>query len=121
MGTLRFDYDDPYKILAHYIVGFYRPADVVRVLSDDGFVATLVQKETRESDIGGHFLDCIIEEIFCGKKRMEYMHQLDALSRYYYSELDLSRLRKEIRLILSEAGIELPDYFAAGNVSLAST
>ena len=99
--------DDPYKILAHLLVGYFRPADVLRMLEDDEFLATLVQKETRQADIGGWFLDCIIEELLSQKKRMEYMRELDKLSKYYFSNLDKARLRKEIRLALSEAGIIL--------------
>ena len=103
----RFEMDDPYKILAHLIVGYYRPADVLRILEDDEYLATLVQKETRLADIGGWFLDCIIEDVLSQKKRMEYMHELDKLAQYYFDRLNKPRLRKEIRLALSEAGIFL--------------
>ena len=105
----RFEMDDPYKILAHLIVGYYRPADVLRILEDDEYLSTLVQKETRLADIGGWFLDCIIEDVLSQKKRMEYMHELDKLAQYYFTSLDKPRLRKEIRLALSEAGIFLVD------------
>lgn len=105
----RFEMDDPYKILAHLIVGYYRPADVLRILEDDEYLATLVQKETRLADIGGWFLDCIIEDVLSQKKRMEYMHELDKLAQYYFNSLNKSRLRKEIRLALGEAGIFLVD------------
>lgn len=105
----RFEMDDPYKILAHLIVGYYRPADVLRILEDDEYLATLVQKETRLADIGGWFLDCIIEDVLSQKKRMEYMHELDKLAQYYFDKLNKPRLRKEIRLALGEAGIFLVD------------
>lgn len=116
MNNYLYDYDDPYKILAHHIVGFYRPADVLRVLSENAYIATLIQKEVRDLDICGNFLDCIIEDILSNKKRMEYMGRLDELSRYYYSQLDRERLRKEIRQTLEDMGIEL-DYSAGGRVS----
>ena len=105
----RFEMDDPYKILAHLIVGHYRPADVMRILGDDEFLATLIQKETRQVDIAGWFLDCIIEDILSQRKRMEYMHELDKLAKYYFDCLNKDRLRKEIRLALAEAGILLVD------------
>lgn len=111
MGPLKDDYfyeiDDPYKILAHYIVGFYRPADVLRILTDNSYLKNLVLKETRMMDLGGHFIDCIIEGILAEKDRMEYMHELDRLGSYYFSRLDKERLRDEILAVLNEAGIGL--------------
>lgn len=126
MGSITVSYlyeaDNPYTILAHAIVGFYRPAEVLRILADDAYIATLILKETRSADIGGRFLDCVIEDILAHKKRMEYMHRLDELSSYFYQNLDKDRLRKEIRLALIEAGISIPDdYSTAGNVSSQDT
>lgn len=111
-----FEYDDPYKLLAHSIVGYYRPADVVRMLTDNAFILNCVVKEVRGQDMCGSFVDCIIEEILRKKKRMEYMGELDKLANYYYSQLDKERLRREIRLALDEIGIEVGDY-SAGSVS----
>ena len=125
MGTVKhylYDYDNPYKLLAHHIVGSYRPADVIRVLTDNSYIKNQVLKETRLQDMCGRFIDCIVEDILDGKARMEYMHQLDSLGLYYYSKLDKARLRDEIMSVLSEAGIELPDsYSAGGSVSSAKT
>lgn len=122
MSRYLYDYDDPYKVLAHYIVGAYRPADVLRILVDNSYIKSRVIKETRLQDMGGRFIDCIIEDILDQKSRMEYMHQLDSLGLYYYSKLDKDRLRGEIRLVLADAGIELPeDYSTGGKVSSART
>lgn len=118
MNGYMFEYDDPYKILAHHIVGFYRPADVLRVLTENSYLFTIVQKEVRGLDIGGNFLDCIIEDILAEKKRMEYMEHLDVLAQYYFSKLDKDRLRNEIRGVLTEMNI---DYSAGGKVSSAKT
>ena len=107
MESYLYSFDDPYKILAHYIVGFYRPADVLRCMTDNAFLATLVQKEVRDLDICGHFLDCIIEDILAKKNRMEMMENLDVLSKYFYSKLDRVRLRKEIQSALAELGVIL--------------
>lgn len=102
-----YEYDDPYTILAHAIVGFYRPADVLRILVDDNYIANRIQKEVRSQDLGGNYIDCIIEGILEEKDRMEYMHELDKLAQYYFSRLDKKRLRDEIRKALAEAGIEV--------------
>lgn len=121
MDSYRFDYDDPYRILAHYIVGYYRPADVLRILTENAYIRTLIQKEVREMDFRGAYIDCIIEDLLSNKKRMDYMYNLDKLSYYYYKNLDIERLRKEIRAILDKAGIDLSDYSTGGKVSSAST
>lgn len=102
-----YDFDDPYKLLAHHIVGFYRPADVLRILTDNAYIKNRLIKETRDLDLGGPYIDCIIEGILEEKDRMEYMHELDKLASYYYSKLDKERLRDEILAILNDAGISL--------------
>lgn len=111
MGTLErkylYEFDDPYKLLAHHIVGTYRPADVIRCLTDNSYLKTLIIKEVRQQDMGGNFIDCIIENILEEKDRMEYMHQLDSLAQYYYSRLDRGRLRDEILIMLNNAGVEI--------------
>lgn len=109
MGTVNkiylYAYDNPYKILAHHIVGTYRPADVMRCLTDNSYLKTLIIKEVRQQDLGGHFIDCIIESVLEDKDRMEYMHKLDELANYYYSKLDKERLRNEILAVLKSAGL----------------
>ena len=109
MADYLFNYDDPYKVLAYHIIGFYRPADVVRVLNDDDFIKVLLVKETRGQDMSGAFTDCIIEDILANKDRMEYMGELDKLAKYYYTKLDRERLRAEIKTALGECGIEFSD------------
>lgn len=105
MSSYLYEFDDPYKILAHHIVGTYRPADVLRSLTDNSYIKTIITKEVREQDLGGHFVDCIIENILEEKDRMEYMHKLDELAQYYYSRLDRGRLRDEILAVLNSAGV----------------
>lgn len=119
MSDYLFEYDDPYKLLAAQIVGGCRPADVLRILSEDAYILNLITKETRSQDMCGMFTDCIVEDILARKDRMEYMRRLDILSGYYFSKLDKERLRAEIKNLLDEAGIEV-DYSTAGNVSSES-
>lgn len=102
-----YDFDNPYRILAHHIVGTYRASDVMRCLTDNAYLRTLIIKEVRDLDIGGHFIDCVIENILDDKDRMEYMGKLDELARYYYSRLDKGRLRDEILAVLNNAEIEI--------------
>lgn len=111
MGSLTkkylYPYDDNYKILAHHIVSAYRAADVLRCLTDNAYLRTLIIKEVRQQDMGGHFVDCIIESVLEEKDRMEYMHELDKLALWYYSRLDKGRLRDEILTVLNDVGIEI--------------
>ena len=106
MTTYLYECDDPYGILASYIIAYYRPADVIRMLEDDDFLKVQLIKETRAQDMSGAFTDCIIEDILANKDRMEYMGYLDQLAKYYYSKLDKERLRAEIKTALARCGIE---------------
>lgn len=107
MNNYLYEFDDPYKILAHHIVSTYRPSDVLRCLTDNAYLKTLVIKEVRLQDFCGHFLDCIIENILDDKERMDYMRKLDELALYYYSKLDRGRLRDQILSVLNSAGVEI--------------
>lgn len=107
MSRYLYDCDNPYTLLAHHIVGTYRPADVLRCLTDNSYLKTLIIREVRQQDFCGHFLDCIIESILEEKERMEYMGKLDELALYYYSKLDKGRLRAELLVTLSDAGIDI--------------
>lgn len=108
MADYLYEADDPYKLLAGAVISMYRPADVVRLLTDDEFILNQIIKETRGQDMCGNFTDCIIEDLLEDKKRMEYMRQLDSLAKYYFSKLDKERFRREIKTALGECGIEVP-------------
>lgn len=90
------EYDDPYVMLAHHLLSVLMRSEIVRVLTDNKFVYKLVLKETRLQDFSGAFLDCVVQTILDDKKRMEFMRELDSLSKYFYRNLDLPRLRKEV-------------------------
>lgn len=120
-GQYLYSFDDPYKVLAHYIIGHYRPVDILRILTDNSYIKNCITKEVRQCDMGGPYIDCIIEHILEDKARMEYMRELDRLSAYYYSKLDKNRLREEIKAILDYAGIELFTQSTEGSDSSAST
>lgn len=122
MNEYLYEFDDPYLILAYHIIGDYRPADILRILVDNAYLKNCVLKEVRLLDIGGFYLDCIIEDILAKKDRMEYMHQLDQIGLYFYSKLDKDRLRNNIVKVLETANIKLPQgYSTGGNVSSHNT
>ena len=103
----RYDYDDPYSVLAHAVLSYYRPADIIRMLTDNEYLLNCIVKEVRQQDFRGLFLDCIIEDILANKKRMELMSRYDALAKYFYQNLDKKRLREQLVGALSEIGIEV--------------
>lgn len=93
---MKHEYDDPYSFLACYLISAYADNDIRRILSEDEYIRKLIIKEIRDHDFSGPFSDAIIETILVDKKRMEYMKQLDSLSNYFFSKLDIGRLRDKI-------------------------
>lgn len=91
------EYDDPYVMLAHYLISSHTKAELERILVDDDFIYKMIIKEVRHQDFSGAFLDCIVQSILDNKERMEMCGHLDALSRYFFAKLDLPRLRKDVR------------------------
>lgn len=69
----------------------------------------MVIKEAKQMDIGGAFLDCIDQEVIANDHLRQKNVYLKKLGEFYYSELDLPRLRKEIRIFAKELGIEIPE------------
>lgn len=98
-------YDDPYKILAQYLVSQSTRAEIERLLRDDSFILQIMIHEVRNIDYNTPFADCIFHEHAHGEKRMDLMQHLDLLAGYFYRELDLDRLRGEISLFCEEIGI----------------
>lgn len=101
-------YDDPYRVLAAHIVSYWPPATVKRVLSDNSFVKSVINNEARMMDISGTFLDCIDQEIVSNCRLRQKNSHLKKLGEYYYTELDLLRLRTEIKRFAEELGVALP-------------
>lgn len=100
-------YDDPYRVLAAHLVSLYTPRTLQRVLTNSSFVKAVVVKEARQLDIGGIFLDCIDQEIIDNDKLRQKNARLKTLGEFYYSQLDLARLRSEIRKFADELGVKL--------------
>ena len=98
-------YDDQYIMLAHHLLSVFNPAEIRRMLVDDDFIYRLIIKETRHQDFSGAFLDCIVQSILDDKRRMEMCHELDKLSEYFFSQLDLERLRANLVYYGEQYGI----------------
>ena len=100
-------YDDPYRVLAAHIVSYWPPSTVNRVLTNNSFVKSVINNEARLMDISGAFLDCIDQEIISNDHLRQKNAYLKKLGEFYYSELDLPRLRTEIRRFADELGVKV--------------
>lgn len=103
-------YDDPYQILSIQLVVDLNIGDICRVLYDDEFTERMVQKETRDLDFYGRFLDCIVEEILVKKERMRMMAELDKLGSWFFKQMDIERLRGQIKKDLDRFDIPWREY-----------
>lgn len=100
-------YDDPYRVLAAHLVAYWPPSTVRRVLTNNSFVKSIINNEARLMDISGAFLDCIDQEIISNDHLRQKNAYLKKLGEYYYSELDLPRLRSQIRRFADELGVKI--------------
>lgn len=60
-------------------------------------------------DIGGAFLDCIDQEVIANDHIRQKNVYLKKLGEFYFSELNVARLRKEIIHFAEELDIEIPE------------
>lgn len=98
-------FDNAYAILAYQLVAYNTIPVICRILKDDDFVKKMLIKEVRYQDLAGPFLDPIIEDILYSKRRMEMMKELDKLADFFWDNLNLNRLRKEIKSCCDKCGI----------------
>lgn len=98
-------YDDPYKILAFSVVVNYPLPIVKRLMRDRKFLRREITREVRGQDFHGYFTDCLFVSICEDKKRMELMRQLDDLAKFLYKNLDLARMREEIKTAYETLGL----------------
>lgn len=101
------EYDDPYRVLAAHIVSVFSPANVKRVLTNTAFVKSLMIREAKQIDVSGIFLDCIDQEIVANDMIRRKNVYLKKLGEFYFSELDLPRLRSQIRRFADELGVKI--------------
>lgn len=101
------EYDDPYRVLAAHIVSVFSVVSIKRVLTNTAFIKSLIIHEAKSMDMSGAFIDCVDQEIIANDKLRKKNVYLKKLGEFYYSELDIERLRKEIRRFAEELGVSL--------------
>lgn len=102
-------YDDPYAVLSWHLVAVLSVKSLKSILTNNAFVKHMVIDEVKQLDVSGYFLDCIDEGIQKNWKTREKNKYLKTLGEYYFSELDLPRLREEVKKSAKEMGINLED------------
>lgn len=95
-------YDDPYRVLALHIISNYSPRVVKSILTSTSYIRSLILQEAKQMDISGAFLDCIDQEVQSHARLRGKNACLRKLGEFYYSELDVIRLRSEIRKFAAE-------------------
>lgn len=98
-------YDDPYKILAFSIIVNYPPEIVRRLMRDTKFLRREIIREVRGQDFRGYFIDCLFVSICEDKRRMDLMRMLDSVGRFMYNNLDLNRMRAEVKNAYKSLGL----------------
>lgn len=101
------EYDNPYRVLAAYIVSTFSLIAIKRVLTNTSYIKSLITYEAKNMDMSGAFIDCIDQEIVANDRIRRKNVYLKQLGEFYYSELDVERLRKEIRRFADELGVNL--------------
>ena len=108
MRDYKNDCDNPYKFLASGIAIKYNINLVKRMLVDKDYIRQIVQEEVRDNiDIPGMFTDCIVTELISEKQKVLYRDALNQLGLFFFHQLDVARLRDELRKFYEEFGIEL--------------
>lgn len=77
-------------------------------MTNSSFVKSIIVKEAKQMDIGGAFLDCIDQEIISNDRLRQKNVYLKQLGEFYYSELNLLRLRREIKRFAIELNVKIP-------------
>lgn len=103
------EYDDPYRVLAAHIVSVFSVQIIKRILTNSSYIKSLIVHEAKQMDISGAFLDCIDQEVISNDNIRKKNVYLRKLGEFYFEQLNIERLRKEIRRFADELGVKLDD------------
>lgn len=100
-------YDDPYRVLAAHIVSVYPERVIKKIMSSSSYIKSIVLQEAKQMDINGAFLDCIDQEVVANDHLRKKNAYLKKLGEFYFSELNVIRLRVAIKQFASEMNVQL--------------
>lgn len=92
-------WDDPYLMLAYYIVSHYPVKTIWRALEDDNWLKMRVQEDCMDLDLKGPFLDAIMQGVD-EHNRLWLRGKLKELGAELFSKLDVKLLRQRILQIV---------------------
>lgn len=98
MGDGLDSYDDPYWMLAWYIVSHHSRADIVQALTSKEWLLRQLRQECYLQDFRGPFLDTIMEQVD-NHHRLWLRQHLNQLADAFFSMLDVTKLRDYISQI----------------------
>lgn len=102
------NYNNPYRLLAATISTHSTQTEIQRIMTDDSFIKKLVLLEVRDNvDIPGKFCDCVTTELVTDSKKVMYRTALNKLGLFFFEQLDIPRLRREIQKFHDEMGLEI--------------
>lgn len=102
------DCDNPYRMLAVTITIRCTPTEVKRIMTDSNYIKQLIQSEVRDGiDISGKFCDCITTELIADRNKVIYRTALNTLGTFFFEQLDIPRLRSEIKKFHDEMGLTI--------------
>lgn len=105
MGTGVDEIDnDAYLMLAYYMVGHYTIKQIRQAIYDDDWLKARVQEDCINLDLGGPFIDAIMQDVD-EHNRLWLRAHLKALGAELFTKLDLKRLRKRILQIIALSDI----------------
>lgn len=89
--------DDPYKMLANNIVSTYSDKELRRVFKETKAIKRHIANEVKNADLYGDFTDCVLTELTHNGRRRAVNNTLKETINFIYGELDVPRLRAELR------------------------
>lgn len=99
--------DDPYKMLANNLAVSSSDLELQRFLHQTKAIRRRIRQEVNNADFYGDFLDCLMTIITRTNNRPALNRTLAETSDFFYSCLDLARLRSELRHYCERYGREV--------------
>ena len=95
MGEGLTNYDDPYCMLAWFVVSHFSQAEIAQALTSEDWLRRQLRQECYGQDFRGPFLDTIMEHLD-NHNRLWLRRQLNDLADALLTMLDIEKLRHYI-------------------------
>lgn len=99
--------DDPYKILALNLMSSCSDTELTRIMHDVKAIKRHIAREVKNVDFCGYFLDCLMVDLVKTGRHRSIGTTMEKTVDFFYNELDVPRLRKELKMYCDKYGREL--------------